>query len=172
MSIWGPWMDHDGESCPVFAGAASVTHHADDSTHTGSASDLSQIGWFWEACLAIGKPELRILRYRVLRHCFLKNSDLAPLEPIAADRAITTRRAIEVCLARLPMHRDTRETLVRHLSNEITSGGSAEAAGDVEALRAALVSIQDAVSGVSDFPRTALLARISIASDIAGKALS
>ena len=83
---------------------------------------------------------------------------------------MTTRRALEICLARVPMHREASRSVMLALASEIakpTRKGSA----DAEALQAAMTLAIDALDGVGDFPRASLLARISLARDCLQKAL-
>ena len=72
---------------------------------------------------------------------------------------ITTRRALEVCLARLPMTDHARDTLARHLSNEIRKS-SAPSDRSSEALLADMQRILDEASGVNvNFSKAALFSR-------------
>lgn len=73
---------------------------------------------------------------------------------------IPTRRAIEVCLSRLPMSDDTRCDLVRHLQAAIRQGDRPDP-DDAVALRAAIHAAIDDLSGIDlSFPKAALINRV------------
>lgn len=83
---------------------------------------------------------------------------------------MTTRRALEICLSRVPMHRDASRSVMLALASEIAKPTS-KASADPEALQAAMMLAIDALSGVGDFPRASLLVRISLARECLQKAL-
>ena len=73
---------------------------------------------------------------------------------------MTTRRAIELCLSRLPMHSSARDTLAHHLSAEIRKSSPAPE-GDVDAMRAELQRILSEASDVdASFSKKGLLMRL------------
>ena len=79
---------------------------------------------------------------------------------------VSTRRAIEICLSRLKMNDVARQALMYALSDEIAGRNAKPPAHDPDALLAIIFAADDALSGVSDFPRAGLLARISIAREM------
>ena len=73
---------------------------------------------------------------------------------------IPTRRAIEVCLARLPMSDDARRDLVCQLQATIRQGDRPDP-DDAVALRAAIHAAIDDLSVIDpSFPKAALISRV------------
>lgn len=73
---------------------------------------------------------------------------------------IPTRRAIEVCLSRLPMSEGTRRDLVCSLQAIIRQGDRADP-GDPDALRAAIQVAIDDLSGIDPtFPKETIIRRL------------
>ncbi len=81
-----------------------------------------------------------------------------------SDR-IPTRRAIEIVLSRVRMTKTTQHDLSIALAHEIEAGRDAPPLRDADALFAAIMAAEETLTGVSDFPRSGLLARIEIARD-------
>ena len=78
---------------------------------------------------------------------------------------ITTRRAIEVCLSRLRMPRGVADNLCHHLAVAIHDNPP-NPDDDIDALRAALVQIDELAQGVDDFPRKSLLVRLELIREV------
>lgn len=62
---WGPWIEHGGRGCPLAAGAPVYVACADGVQEDGTACGHSYSGWHWEYVALMGRPGLRVLRYRI-----------------------------------------------------------------------------------------------------------
>lgn len=84
---------------------------------------------------------------------------------------ITTRRALEVCLSRLPMTEHARDTLATHLAYEIRKA-SEPVERPLEALQADMQRILTEASGMdASWTKSALLGRLqSIREIVRGEA--
>lgn len=84
---------------------------------------------------------------------------------------ITTRRALEVVLARVPMSTSTRSEIAASLGYACRCELKEQDVMDADALKALIAEIDDLAMGVSEFPRKSLLARISLIRESARRAL-
>lgn len=72
---------------------------------------------------------------------------------------ITTRRAIEVCLSRIPMHASMRDAMLRNLQVAIRKGEQGADAPDCD--RAAVAAVLSEMESLNDtFPKKVLLGRL------------
>lgn len=72
----------------------------------------------------------------------------------------TTRRALEVCMSRLPMHRNIRDWFAHQLAVACTHGES-RAAVDIDARRATLVRALSDLEGVDEsYSKSLLIVRM------------
>ena len=79
---------------------------------------------------------------------------------------ISTRRAIEICVARLPMHDQVRNAMAHHLAREIEKASSPPDF-DADAMRAKLHLAIYALDGIDhSFPKKAMLQRIQDARQV------
>ena len=85
---------------------------------------------------------------------------------------MTTRRAIEICLSRLPLHGPARDALARSLSSEISRASDAPTS-DVDTMRALFEVVLSDASGIdTSFSKAAMLSRFSMIRETARKATS
>lgn len=86
---------------------------------------------------------------------------------------ISTRRAIEVCMSRLPMHSGARDTLAHQLHVAIQNEVNdiiVPVRGDIDSLRAAIVAMYDEATGLDErCTKKVLLGRLATIRDIANR---
>lgn len=76
---------------------------------------------------------------------------------------VTTRRALETVLARVPMHSSTANHLARVLHTEvIQKRKNFEPTVDAESLLASMHVIKELATGVNQFPKSALNSRLGM----------
>jgi hypothetical protein len=71
MSEWGPWIEHDGKGCPC-AGKFVESETLDGSilqhiagTITPGETDRIIDCWIWGECIAAGRIDWCLIRYRI-----------------------------------------------------------------------------------------------------------
>lgn len=74
---------------------------------------------------------------------------------------ITTRRALEVCMSRLPMPGNVRDFMAYKLAQQIDNDTPLPS-GDIDAMRAMLITLKENTTVYDNFPKRALLSRLSV----------
>lgn len=69
---WGPWIEHDGKGCQVPVGIICETQHQDGSSDIGPSCGHNNSGWSWYVVVTLGRPQWKVIRYRVRKPRALK----------------------------------------------------------------------------------------------------
>lgn len=67
---WGPWEQHDGKDCPLPDGTYAQARTQDGQVAEGTVRhDIGPPNavncWIWDECEFVGKPDWRVIEYRV-----------------------------------------------------------------------------------------------------------